>query len=71
MSSSESDKLKEIAMRVDVLERIVTTPIVSKRDMRIIVASLIALSIVAIIGVIGELYIVSQVNNIYSLLESV
>lgn len=71
MSSSESDKLKEIAMRLDVLERIVTTPVVSRRDIKIIVASLIALSIVAIFGVVGELYIVSQVNDIYSLLESV
>jgi len=58
-------------MRLDVLEKIVTSPIVTKRDIRVVVTALVLLSCVATVGMICTAYITIQINHIYSLLESV
>jgi hypothetical protein len=71
MSSSVSDKLQEIHQRIDLLERLVATPIVSKRDIRWIIFSLVAIAFVFLIGVFEQIYLLSKVSDIYSLLESV
>ncbi len=70
MSSLAADKLREIIMRLDVLERIVTSPTVSRREMKTIIAALIVIAVVACAGVAGEIYVISRIDKIYSLLES-
>lgn len=71
MSYSEGDKLRELSTRLDVLERVVAAPTVSKRDIRIIVIALVILAAVAVVGILGELFLIAQIDSIYSLLESV
>ena len=73
MSSSEDreDEIKMLAIRVDVIERLMTTPLATKRDVRIIVVAIVTLVLLRVVGIAEQTYIAHRINAIYSLLEEI
>ena len=66
---SFSEEQIRINERLDFIERQLMTPIIKRSDIKILMYLASALTIIGVIMLLGEFYLMSQINHVYSLLE--
>jgi hypothetical protein len=60
--------LLDLQKRLSHVERIIMEPVVTRRDVKILIGFGMAVIIIGILMLLGEIYLMSQVNHVYSLL---
>ena len=71
MSYSEAEineKIENLRKKVDELDEKASSPLLTKRDAKIIIWSILSIFAILLVAVIAEVYIAYETRNIYSLL---
>lgn len=73
MSSSEeqSEKIQELSRRVALVENLLSKPVVTSKDMKVIIIAMVVTAFAATLALTAEMYIIYQVGKLYALLNSI
>lgn len=63
------DTLLDLQKRIANVERIIMEPVVTRKDVKLLMYFASAVTVIGILMLIGEFYLMSQINQVYTLLE--
>lgn len=63
------ETLLDLQRRLANVERIIMEPVVTRRDVKVLLGFGLAVIVIGILMLTGELYLVGRMNDVYSLIE--
>lgn len=70
MQYSEED-IRHLSERVELCEKLLVQPVMTRREMKTIIAAIVVTAVTASIALLAEMYLIYQVGKLYTLLDSV
>jgi len=61
--------LADLQKRISHVERIVMEPVVTRRDVKILIGFGVAITVIGVLMLCGEMYLVGRMNDVYSLID--
>jgi len=63
------ETLLDLQKRLANVERIIMEPVVTRRDVKVLIGFGLAVIVIGVLMLCGEMYLVGRMNDVYSLIE--
>lgn len=63
------ETLLDLQKRLANVERIIMEPVVTRRDVKVLIGFGLAVIIIGVLMLAGEMYLVGRMNDVYSIIE--
>lgn len=61
--------IQDLQKRLALVEHILMTPVVTRKDIKLFTYFAFAITVIGLVMLLGEFYLMSEINHVYALLE--